>query len=396
MVVSLIGTGGSADAGQTAAADSAPGLYAPLHAELLGATEAVDIEAAWLGLAADAVEENPFFEPFALLPALDRYADDHVRLTCVWAGPGRERLIGLCPVVAAHGYAHLPLSYWRVWAHPHCFYAAPLLRRGAGPEAARALLRLLCDGDAARSFLRLPRLDAGGPVATAFRQAAAGRVCFENDRYERAVLRSGEEAEAYFASAIRKKKRKELGRLRGRLQEIGGISFRTLTNRPDLAGWTETFLSLEDKGWKGEAGSSLQASAKDAAWFRESIERAFEAGRLDFLRLDCGEKPIAMLVGFGGVESYSVKICHDPAYARFSPGVMIEIEATRARLQDENFRFADSCAAKDHPMINSLWRDRRRIAGLNISGAAARSKALLRFCELLESMREAFPRKENA
>ncbi len=377
------------------------GRTGPLHradagcAALLQPQETASIEGLWRDLAADAVEENPFFEPFTLLPALQHYAGPGVHLACVFEDVARTKLIGLAPVSPMRGYARLPIAYWQIWTHPHCYYAAPLLRRGSERAAAAGLLRLLSGGAQARAFLRLPRLDAAGAVAGAFRAEAVARVCYERGGYERAVLRAGETPEAYLAANIRKKKRKELKRLQARLDDMGRVKFRKLTNEYELEDWTAAFLDLEDKGWKSKAGTSLKSSAKDAAWFRESLKGAFDAGRLDFLRLDCGGHPVAMLTGFGSAESYSLKICHDPAFARFSPGVMIEIEATRAHLGCDAFRFADSCAAEDHSMINSLWRRRRRITGLNISGDAALSKALLRLCRLLEAMRSALPPAEE-
>src|SRR3546814_12960434 len=55
------------------------------------------------------------------------------------------------------------------------------------------------------------------------------------------------------------------------------------------------------------------------------------------------------------------KIAFDEALGRFSPGVLIEIANLQAVLGDPAIGWMDSCAAADHPMIDSLWGERRTI-----------------------------------
>lgn len=367
--------------------------HAQPFAELIDWREAQSLIAPWRALAEAAIEANPFYEPWTLLPALKRYAGDQVRLACVWEGAARRSLLGFAPVEARRGYARLAVDYWATWTHPHCYFAAPLIHRGCEIGVVDAFLKLLCDGPHGRSFLQLCRIDQDGAVARVVRDGADGRICYAAGAFERAALYAGPAPNAYYETALRKKKRKELARLRNRLAEIGAVAIRCLTDESSLDGWTETFLQLEDRGWKGARGTSLKSSPADAAWFRESVAGGFGAGKLQFLRLDCGGRAIAMLANFlAPGAGYSVKIAHNPDFARFSPGVMIEIEATKRLLADPDFRFMDSCAAPDHPMINGLWKGRRRIAGVNVSGAGGLSKTALRLCQALERARTALPR----
>lgn len=365
------------------------------RAALAAPADAAALAGAWEALCADLLEENPFFTPGALLPALKAYADERVRLACVWAG---DDLIALAPVVKKRFYARLPVAYWATWTHPHCYYGAPLIRRGHEEAALETLFRLLCDGDEARSFVRLARIGRDGPsMASALAAAQAeGRVAYEAGAISRAALSSGASPEATLAVHVRKKKRKELARLRKRLEEQGALALRLLSPADDVRQWTEEFLTLEDKGWKGRARTSLKSSEKDAAWFRETLCAMDKTARLHFLRLDLDGRPIAMLATLiSNGAAYSMKICHDPDYARYSPGVMIEIEAMRSLMTRPDFRFADSCAAPDHSMINGLWRARRVVTGLNVSGRGAASRGTLALARLLEGARAKLPRGER-
>lgn len=370
---------------------------AALRAALVAPEDAPSLMDAWEALYGDLLEENPFFSPGALAPALKAFASTGVRLACVWSG---DALIALTPVVKKRFYARLPAAYWATWTHPHCYYGAPLIRKGQEAAAFARLYDLLCEGEEGRSFLRLARIDRDGPVMRAALDAAQQdrRLGYEAGALARAMLASGASAEATLAVHVRKKKRKELARLKNRLEEQGALALRLLSPADDLHQWTEDFLDLEDKGWKGKAGTSLRSNEKDAAWFRETLKAMDKKGmdraaRLHFLRLDFNGRAIAMLTTLiSGGAAYSLKICHDPDYAKFSPGVMIEIEAMRSLLSRPDFRFADSCAAPDHSMINGLWRAKRVVTGLNISGRGASARGALGLARLLEGARARLPK----
>jgi CelD/BcsL family acetyltransferase involved in cellulose biosynthesis len=81
----------------------------------------------------------------------------------------------------------------------------------------------------------------------------------------------------------------------------------------------------------------------------------------------------------GGVVS-CFKIAYDEAFARFSPGVQMELANVAAFHDRPELASMDSCADPDNQMINRLWPDRRPIATLlaparGPGGLAARTQA---------------------
>jgi hypothetical protein len=105
---------------------------------------------------------------------------------------------------------------------------------------------------------------------------------------------------------------------------------------------------------------------------------------LQFRRLDLGDRPIAMLVNFlCAPGSFSFKTVFDEEYARFSPGVLIQQE-NLAILADPAIAWMDSCAAEDHPMINSLWSGRREVVRVSVPLGGAWRVALFRACRAIE------------
>ena len=63
-----------------------------------------------------------------------------------------------------------------------------------------------------------------------------------------------------------------------------------------------------------------------------------------------------------GAAAYTWKIAYDEAYARYSPGAQLMLEAPAHLFSDPAVMLIDSCATADHPMIDTLWPERRGIA----------------------------------
>ncbi|WHO38331.1 GNAT family N-acetyltransferase [Sphingobium sp. AP49] len=324
--------------------------------------------ARWAALANACAEPNAFYAVDMLGAAIDHLAvSGTVRVIEAQAD---GQLIGLLPVTISARHGRLPIGCVSNWMHEHCFFGAPLIRRGQEMAAWRGLLAQLDEADWAPNFLHLRGLDAAGVNA-----AVLEALCVEDrrgrrevHRFDRAMLRSPLSADAYWETHVRAKKRKEIRRLQKRLAELGTISQRVLRDGGELSRWCTDFLELEASGWKGREGTALSCRPAEAAFFRAACAAACDAGRLHFLRIDLDQRPIAMLVNFRhGEGAFSFKIAFDETMGRFSPGVLIEIANLQAVQDDPAISWMDSCAAADHPMIDSLWAERRSIVQYRIA-----------------------------
>ncbi|MCE7797702.1 GNAT family N-acetyltransferase [Sphingobium sufflavum] len=319
-------------------------------------------------------EANSFYEPAMLHAALAQFdpAGQVRRLDVTEdSGDGGEAtLLARLPVAAATRHGRYPARHVANWVHPHCYYGAPLLRAGREEDGWRGLLAQLDAADWSGDFLHLRLVDGDGPAVRALAAlcAAQGRTIVEIERYERALLRSPLSAEDYWTQNVRSKKRKELRRQQNRLAECGRIERRVLTDAADLSPWCDAFLALEALGWKGAEGTALTADPANARFFRQACADAFATGGLDMLRIDCDGRAIAMLVNFvGGGGGFSFKIANDPAFARYSPGVLVEMDNLARVLDDRRTPWMDSCAMPGHPMIDSLWAERRAIVQYRVA-----------------------------
>jgi len=327
----------------------------------------------WAALAAQASEPNVFAESWFVEPSVRHLAAAPPRLAEVREGGG---LIGLLPLAVERSYGRVPVRFVQNWKHEHQFLGAPLVLRGREESFWRALLLALDEADWAPGFLHLRDLTEEGPLHRALTSAAAGlgRSAPVVHRQVRAFLQSTLGPADYYSHTVRKKKRKELARLRNRLAELGTVTTRQFSPGDDLSAWCDTFLELEHSGWKGREGSAIACCAASEHFFRHALVGAAEAARLQLLALELDGRPIAMLVNFlAAPGSFSFKTAFDEAYARFSPGVLLQIE-NLAILDRPEIDWMDSCAAEDHPMIDSLWGERRGLVRVTVPLRGARRR----------------------
>ena len=341
----------------------------------------------WQALAKVASEPNAFAENWFVTAAIDHLRGKRdVRLAQVW-GWGND-LIGIIPLTRYSRYGRIPVRHISNWTHYQSFMGTPLIARGRERAFWRALITALDASDWAVGFLSMTGLDDGGPVHVGLIAAAAslGRKAPTVHRFERALLSSPDNAETYLAAHVRGKKRKELRRLANRLAERGDVRFSVLDDAAALSSWCDAFLTLEAAGWKGSNGAALANNAATANFFRDCVSGAFAQGRLDFQRLDLDGAPIAMLVNFRSPPgSWSFKIAYDEGLARFSPGVLIELENLGRVQGDPEIEWMDSCAVADHPMINGLWAQRRAIIQVSVPLVGAKRGAIYRACRAVET-----------
>lgn len=362
-----------------------------------GWREVVDdaLKLAWDDLAADAAEPNAFSESWFLSPALEQFDPlGRVQMFTLWdAG----RIVALMPIASQPQYGRWPVPHVQNWLHHNAFLGAPLVRAGYERAFWAALLALLDAQPGQALFAHFNCLAVGGPLAVALDEVCRDhhRRCALVHREERALLAGDVTPEAYFEAAVRGKKRKELRRQKNRLAEEGALSFVRHLDDTDLAEWTTEFLTLERAGWKGDNGSALDCLPQTRNLFADALIGASAQHKLERLELRLDGKPLAMLVNFlCRPGSFSFKTTFDEEYARFSPGVLLQIE-NLALLSREDTLWCDSCAAQGHPMIDSLWTGRRTIGRYSVAIGGAGRRAIFAALSKAEQARSAL-RKSSA
>jgi CelD/BcsL family acetyltransferase involved in cellulose biosynthesis len=324
-------------------------------------------------LATRALEPNIFNESLFFIAAL-QLIDVDVPLWIVCIRNAGGVIQGVVPLVREPLRRGFPAKVLRNWMHRYCFLGTPILDANSAQQVLEALATWLESGAAPAGGIEWVNVGWDGPfsqlVSRTFNQSRSWVAHVATQR--RAIL----ERTTSVKSPVSGKHAKELRRLERRLAAQGDVDYSVMQPSDDWQRGYDEFLTVEASGWKGEEGSAIRSAPADRAFFSQVLQQAHARGQLQLLRLTVAGKAVAMKLNLRTrSESYSLKIGYDPAYAQFSPGILLELYNIKVfELEADGILRMDSCAAENHSMINRLWSGRREIATVTL----ARHGVLLR------------------
>lgn len=325
---------------------------------------------AWALLASDCAESNVFYEPVPFIAAVSNLIDNR-RFLCLYVYRQTEdcrELIGFFPFLeTCKGFRGRTRCY-SSFTHLHCYLCSPLLHNDHQALAVTALLDWIdSKPDGVRVFGFYKIAAAGAFAVQLFASLQRRRQPgFVESSHHRALIEIRGDTQTYLRAALPRRRRKEFRRLRNRLEELGAVRLETLVCDDTQATWVDRFLLLEASGWKGERGFAMDNTAADSGFFYDLVAGLGKESRLILHTLWLDDKPVAMkcnLLAAGGMGGFAFKIAYDEEYARYSPGVLLELDnIDNLFSRHKSIEWMDSCADPGHPMIDHLWRERREIA----------------------------------
>lgn len=311
---------------------------------------------AWRELADRSAEPNPYFHPdFVIAAARGLGEQRKVGVLRIADDDGWSACLPVCHYRRWHG---IPLPCTAAWKHPYSLLGTPLVAPDRHATVLPAAVEAMLDSSRA-AFAAFEVLGADGPAAAALEVGTA--VSF--DSYQRAALQRRPNPD-YLGGNVKGKHRREFRRLAERLEEECGGQLE-LVDRTGEGQAVETFLRLENSGWKGEAGTALASNPAHADFFRAIVRDFANRGSLELRFLEAGGQPVAARCSLlaGGV-NFCFKVAYDERYGRFSPGRELELrQMTRFHAEHELVRM-DSCTAPGNELFNRLWPDRQPISSV--------------------------------
>jgi CelD/BcsL family acetyltransferase involved in cellulose biosynthesis len=334
------------------------------------------IAAQWDELAAQAIEPNPFYESWSLLPALNACGDlSAFRCVLVWTGAAHGRqLAGLFPFELRRRFLGLPVGVLTSWRHDSWLLCTPLVRHGSAPECLRALLDWLDKGEESAAAAELRYLPAEGALSGRLADLlrATPSKMLVTDSFTRAFLRKRPQAGDQVEPALSRDSRKSLRRKERNLRKHGKLERVALRAGEDAGPWIREFLALEASGWKGRRGSALASTPANRAFATAMLAEAHRRNRLQLLGLDLDARPIARccnLVGSHG-DAYAYRTAYDQAFGRYSPGILAELDSIAAFDGLRETGWMDSVTEPGNSTLNRLWPDRRTIQSMLVGAGS--------------------------
>ncbi len=311
----------------------------------------------WRDLAKRTLQPNVFYDPDFALPAADAFGDD-VGAVLVRSGNGMLR--GLFPARAEPYRYGMASSVIAGWTHPYAPLGTPLVDRDHADDTVNAWLDHL-HGEQGLRFLVMPYVPDRGDFALLLNDVIQkrGLPCAAFGSHGRAILEPADDRTNYLAKAVSTKLRKELGRKRRRLSDLGEVTHESAGDAFSAGTYVQDFLALEEKGWKGRAGTAAAQNPVIRQFLQSAVTGLARRGLVRADRLAVAGQPVAVtLLLRSGPSAWLWKTAYDESFARFSPGVQLTRDVTTALLNDGTVITTDSCATPDHPMIDHLWRER--------------------------------------
>ncbi len=355
----------------------------------------VELIPAWKRLAECCLCPNVFYEPQLFIPAWKHLRESNVRVAVVEsaqrAQPGAPKVLcGMLPLEISKTTYGLPLRSAKLWQHMHCFLTTPLIRSDFAQETLGKFVEFLRDDEHGVGVLNLPCVPAEGPFQHALVDfVRAEKLAWQQKDIYRRALFVRKDSEDIFMDEWPRKRRHELNRLERRLEESGKLVIDEFHFGDDAEQFADHFLALESVGWKGLKGTAMAKTQSQAQFLKEAMLELASENRLMGLTLRLNDAPIAMKANFlthnGG---FAFKIAYHPEWAKFSPGAVLEKINVSKLHETEQVQWMDSCAAPDHPMINTLWPERRMLQSASIATGRRGSRAAIAALPLMKYARD--------
>jgi CelD/BcsL family acetyltransferase involved in cellulose biosynthesis len=133
-----------------------------------------------------------------------------------------------------------------------------------------------------------------------------------------------------YEAGLPRKHRKELRRMRRRLEDEGAVTVEFADGRERLDELLEEGIAIEGSGWKTERGTAIALMPEARRFYAEIARWAASRGwlRLAFLRLDGRPLAFDFCLEAAGV-FYALKGGYDAEYRRFGPGGVLTFESLR-------------------------------------------------------------------
>jgi CelD/BcsL family acetyltransferase involved in cellulose biosynthesis len=337
-----------------------------VRVEIVNASDLRQHEDAWWNLSDRAVAPNAFYDPWMLLPAIESAQQDNLRFLLV-SGPvdkqGIEPLWGLFPLSIESKCLHLPIRTLAFWQHRNCRLTVPLIDAGHIWEVLDAFWRWFEKNPFKCRVLDTNYLAADGRFHEAWADFAIGRTALMLRDFPRALFVPSASSESYISRAVSKKHSDHFLRQQRRLSELGRLECLQVEDLAQVDAWVDQFLALEAKGWKGEGeGNAFAKNQSDAAYFRNITHEGFKRNRVVLQSLNLNGEMIAMKHNLRSQSgAFVFRITYDETYAKYSPGLLLELENIRSACHGQGLGWMDSCTSPRHPLFNRIWSEHRMI-----------------------------------
>lgn len=364
-------------------------LGGDISVSCLNRDEIMALGCEWEHLCQNALENNAYYAPAFMRPALD-YIDTDLEIRAL-AVRKRDILIGFLPFVNDKWRWLGAARVNKAWTNPYIASTIPVIDKNHSEEAMAALVQAMGLPQTNGRFWLFKNFTVDGPVGALLTAHLTSQNMSSalSGAYSRPVMTSGETFESHMETQVSRSRRRGLARNRKRLQKLGEVTMKTFTGGVDLDVAVEAFLRIEASGWKGEKGSALACDDNLARFARSAFgsKETMTAARADILYLD--DKHIAVsLSAQSGRTIFTLKTAYDETYKAFGPGLLLEQDIVESFLTGGWAEVMDSAVTEPTHVLGSLWNSKVTVGTMLLCVDNSKTQETFSHYQSIEAMRQ--------
>jgi CelD/BcsL family acetyltransferase involved in cellulose biosynthesis len=246
-------------------------------------------------------------------------------------------------------------------------------------ELRAALVDYLAEHRAEWDLIELDELAAADPLLEALSGLSkrSGLIHRERPFHDCPFIDLSKETPESFFGKRSRKLLKNVRAAERKLGELGAVRVTTHVAEPDIDAGFDEFLRIEKLSWKRKAEVGMASDAAYAAFYRGLLAVFARGHGARVLILDVGGQPIAgtIAIVFHGIYC-SLQIVHDEAYARFSPGTLLEYHELDGLLS--------SRSAQRYEFLGGALTNKLRWTSDSVATTCVRARAVEARTQLLD------------
>lgn len=344
----------------------------------------------WQWLAHSAVAPNPFYAPWALLPALQHLGAGR-QVSFLEVVSPRGVLLGLFPLEVRNDCLRLPIRTLSFWKHELCHLTTPLVHADHVWEVLDVFWRWFERDGLGCRVLDTSSLAADGAFHAVWSDFLLGRCWFPLRERAYGLCEPCPGARSGLAETPATEPIDKPDGCRHGLPELSRLEYREVADPAEVAAWTARWLELEAASWKGRArgGAGRQ---REAACFLEMTRAGVEAGGVALAGYYLNGRPLALVqILMNGESDFCFQVLCDERHTSVSPDVGRELQRLRSWYTGWADPALDSRAGARPALFRLASKRCRMISRSLISNRSRRGDFLISALPLLGWMRGQWP-----
>lgn len=340
--------------------------------------------AAWEELEQRAIEPNGYLSPHFVIPAWKHIAGKEsvfgILIEKNNAG-GVPQLAGIGLFQECGPSKHFPLPHLTAFTSRHSLISGLLVDQESAEVVVRHIFDQICGLNNKWHGLVFHNQPNDGELANIEKVVTKdmGINWGYFREWNRPIL-CLKDIKSNISPSLGKSMKKSIHHRMKKLKELGQVDWRVLYKESLTDVTLDRFMFLENLGWKGREHTSILSNNTDKFFFLEMMKGFSGSERAFVTELMLDGHPISSTVNFAsGGAGFAFKIGWDPLYAKYSPGILNEVnwlESNDPFICELNF--VDSGSSDDSSYLSSLWNKKRAMRS-GVYALTRQGKLLLPF-----------------